>query len=320
MENQIVIYTTSDHEPTVEVRLEQETVWLDAHSIARLFNVQRPAIVKHIGNIYKTGELDEDSTCSILEQVAADGKVRKMNFYNLDVIISVGYRVNSKKATQFRQWATQHLKDYLVQGYVINEKRFAQKQQEVNYLRTGIQILSRAIEEKAAAEGNDWLQQFARGLELLDDYDHERLDSKGLNNREAHFPELSEYRDLVAKMKAEFNSSIFGKEKDQSLESSVQQISKGFGEEDFYPTLEEKAATLLYLIIKNHAFVDGNKRIAAACFLLFLERNGLLFLAEEQPIISNDALASLTLFVAASRPEEMQTVKRLVVSVLNRSQ
>lgn len=300
----------------IKVKLEQNTVWLETRLIAKLFGVKRPAIVKHIGNIYKSEELQENSTCSKMEQVASDGKLRKMNLYNLDVIISVGYRVNSSRATQFRIWANSILKDYLVKGYSINEKRLAQKEQEVQILKNGINILSRAIEEKTA--DNEWLAVFAKGLSLLDDYDHEQLDTKGLTKREADYPSFKDYQKLINQMLEEFDSDVFGKEKDKSFQSSVAQIAKGFGTADFYPTLEEKATMLLYLVVKNHSFVDGNKRIAAACFLKFLQQNNMLFNVQNQPIISNDTLASLTLFIASSKPEEMETVKRLVISVLNR--
>lgn len=172
MDNKIDIFKSNDG-IEIQVKLENNTIWLDAHLIAKLFDVQRPAIVKHVGNIYKSQELDKLSTCSKMEQVASDGKLRKMNLYNLDMIISIGYRVNSVRATQFRQWATQTLKEYLVKGYAINEKRLAQKEQEVHVLKNGIHILSRAIEEKTAE--NEWLTVFANGLSLLDDYDHEQL-------------------------------------------------------------------------------------------------------------------------------------------------
>ncbi len=289
MKNEIEIYTTPGGETRIDVRFEQGTVWLDARFIAQLFNIQRPAIVKHIGNIYHSGELDKDSTCSILEQVAVDGKKRKMNLYNLDMIISVGYRVNSRRATQFRQWVTNRLKDYLVQGYAINEQRLAEKQQEVQHLKNGIRILSRAIENKAAETDHEWL-----GL-------------------------YEDYMGLVAQMRAEFDSTIFGQERDDGFKSAIGQIRQSFGEQELYPTFEEKAATLLYLIVKNHAFVDGNKRIAAACFLLFLQQNQRLQSTRDTPTVSNEALASLTLFVAASKSDEMDTVKRLIVSILNRN-
>lgn len=304
----------------VQLKLENETLWLDAHLIAEIFDVQRPAVVKHINNIYNSGELEKTSTCSILEQVASDSKKRKMNFYNLDVIISVGYRINSSKATQFRQWATQRLKEYLIEGIAINEKRLEQKNKEIQVLHDGIRILSRAIEDQAANnETYAWLHQYSVGLQLLDDYDHESLDVRGVHLGAADYPSMSEYRKLVEQMRAEFNSNVFGKEKDGGFDSAVNQISQGFGDQDAYPSLEEKAAMLLYLIIKNHAFVDGNKRIAAACFLLFLNRNKLLYAISGQTIISNEALASLTLFVASSKPDEMETVKKLLISVLNRN-
>ena len=184
-------------------------------------------------------------------------------------------------------------------------------------LKNGIQILSRAIEEKS--EENDWLSIFSKGLKLLDDYDHEELDAKGLTKKPALYPTKSDYQELINQMVVDFDSQVFGKEKDQNFESSIAQIEKGFGENDFYPTLEEKATMLLYLVVKNHSFVDGNKRIAAACFLKFLQTNKMLYNTQNELIISNDTLASLTLFIASSKPDEMETVKRLVISVLNRN-
>jgi len=303
----------------IQVKLDNETVWLDAHLIAMLFDVNRPAIVKHIQNIYKSGELAQDPTCSILEQVAADGKKRKMNLYNLDVIISVGYRVNSNQATKFRQWATQRLKDFLIQGYAINEKRLVEKQQQVEYLKTGIRILSRAIQEQANAQDSEVLQIFAKGLDLLDDYDHEQLDTKGKSGQKPVYPETEEYLKVIAEMETEFSSDLFAKPKDKGFESAIRQIEQSIGGRDLYNSIEEKAATLLYLIVKNHSFADGNKRIGAACFLYFLERNGLLFSEERKTVISNEALAALTLFVATSKRDEMETVKRFVISILNRN-
>jgi prophage maintenance system killer protein len=322
MKSQIEIYQGSDGQTQIEVKFEEETVWLNQKQMGILFDKDTDTIGLHLKNIYKDEELDEISTTEDFSVVQQEGKrkvTRNIKFYNLDAIISVGYRVNSKRGVQFRQWATQRLKDYLVQGYAINEKRLAQKQQEVQALKDGIRILSRAIEEKAGDQNLDWLHHFAKGLELLDDYDHENLDKKGLTKRKAKYPVLADYQSVIYSMRSEFESGVFGKEKDGSFESAISQIGKGFGEEDFYPTLEEKAATLLYLIVKNHGFVDGNKRIAAACFLLFLQHNDLLHNSEGIPIISNDALASLTLFIASSKPEEMETVKKLVISVLNRN-
>ncbi|SDE53676.1 death-on-curing family protein [Pricia antarctica] len=318
---QILIY---GDKPTIEIRLENNTIWLNQKQMSELFDKDSDTIGLHLKNIFKTKELNKKATTEKYSVVQTEGSrqvERDILFYNLDAIISVGYRVNSKQGTQFRIWANKILKDYLVNGYAINEKRLAQKEQEVRVLKDGIHILTRSvskvIEEKAARE--DLLETFAKGLSLLDDYDHEQLDEKGLTKTKARYPSLEDYQKLIARMLTEFDSAVFGKEKDKGFQSSIAQIEKGFGADDFYPTLEEKAATLLYLVVKNHSFVDGNKRIAAACFLKFLERNDQLFTTAGQPILSNDTLASLTLFIAASKPEEMETVKRLVISVLNRN-
>lgn len=319
-QNQIEIYQAKDGTTHIEVKFEQETVWLTQDQMASLFGKGRSTITEHILNVFSEKELEQEATSRKYRQVRKEGNrtvEREIEHYNLDVIISVGYRVKSKQGTQFRIWATQTLKDHLVKGYTINEKRLAQKEQEVKLLKDGIHILSRVIEEKTV--DNEWLTVFAKGLSLLDDYDHEQLDAKGLTKREADYPSLADYQKLINQMLAEFDSAVFGKEKDKSFESSVAQIAKGFGSADFYPTLEEKATMLLYLVVKNHSFVDGNKRIAAACFLKFLQQNNMLFNSQQQPIISNDTLASLTLFIASSKPEEMETVKRLVISVLNRN-
>jgi prophage maintenance system killer protein/prophage antirepressor-like protein len=318
-QNKIEIFQSKDNQTEIKVQFDKETVWLDAHVIAQLFDVNRPAIVKHINNIYKSNELCKNSTCSILEQVAADGKKRKMNLYNLDMIISVGYRVNSTKATQFRQWATQRLKDYLVQGYAINEKRLEQKQQEVLYLKTGIQILGRAIEAKNKTKNNEVLNIFEKGLELLDDYDHEELDIKGITEQETLFPEYDEYLGFINEMYSDFESDVLAKPKDDSFHSSINQIAQTFAGRELYPSIQEKAANLLYFIVKNHSFVDGNKRIAAACFLYFLDKNKALINKSNETIISNEALASLTLFIATSKSDEVDMVKRFIMSILNRN-
>ena len=323
IKNQIEIYQAQDGSTQIDVQLEEETVWLTQAQMAVLFNKGRTTITEHISNVFKEGELNEEMVCRDFRHTTQHGAVKgktqskNVKYYNLDVIISVGYRVKSKQGTQFRIWANRILKDYLVKGYALNEKRLAQKEQELKLLKDGIHILSRAIEEKI--EDNQWLTIFTKGLSLLDDYDHEQLDTKGLTTKEVNYPSLADYQELINEMLTEFDSDVFGKEKDKSFQSSIAQIGKGFGEADFYPTLEEKAAMLLYLVVKNHSFVDGNKRIAAACFLKFLQQNDMLFNSHQQPIISNDTLASLTLFIAASKPEEMQTVTRLVISVLNRN-
>ena len=320
---EIAIYHDSNNEIELNVQLEGDTVWLTQAQMVTLFESSKANISEHITNIFESGELDNEPTVRKFRTVRQEGNrevKRNLTHYNLDMIISVGYRVNSTKGIQFRKWATSKLRELLVQGYVLNEKRLAQKEQEVKVLKSGIQILGRAIEQKAEEEGYAWLDTFATGLGLLDDYDHESLDKSGISKKKTNYPTLEDYYKMVEAMKAEFDSNVFGKEKDENFQSSVTQISKGMGEDDFYPTIEEKAAMLLYLITKNHSFVDGNKRIAAACFLLFLENNNLLYIAADSPIISNEALAALTLYIASSKPEEMETVKRLIISVLNRNQ
>ncbi|GLB51344.1 death-on-curing protein [Neptunitalea chrysea] len=322
--SQIVIYQDKDSGITIDVRLEGETIWLDQYQLEALFDTDRTSISRHLKNIYNSNELDKEATSAKIAQVQKEGDrevKRTINVYNLDAILSVGYRVNSKKGTAFRKWANAILKDYLVKGYALNEKRLEQKEQEVKLLKDGIHILTRtvskAIEEKVS--DNIILETFAKGLSLLDDYDHEELDAKGLTTKEANYPSLDDYQKIINEMLTEFDSDVFGKEKDKSFQSSVAQIAKGFGDDDFYPSIEEKATMLLYFIVKNHSFVDGNKRIAAACFLKFLQQNNMLFNNQQQPVINNDTLASLTLFIASSKPDEMQTVTRLVISVLNRN-
>lgn len=317
--SEIILYQTADNKTELEVKFDGETVWLTQYQLAELFQGSRTNIVEHIKNIYKTSELDENSTCRKFRQVQKEGKrtvERQIDHYNLDVIISVGYRINSKRGIQFRQWATQRLKDYLVKGYAINEKRLAEKQQEVEYLKSGIRILNRAIKQQASIQESEILHTFAMGLALLDDYDHEQLDDHGCTIQQTVYPTVEDYLSLIASMQSNFASSVFAKPKDGSFESSVRQIEQSFGEADLYLTIEEKAATLLYLIVKNHSFVDGNKRIAAACFLYFLEKNDAL--QAQKKNLSNQALAALTLFVATSKPEEMNIVKHFIISILNR--
>lgn len=321
MQNQIEIFQGENNEINVEVKFEEDTVWLSQAQMVELFGQTKQNVSLHINNCFEEKELDKMSTVKESLTVRNEGNrkiSRKIEYYNLDVIISVGYRVKSKRGTQFRQWATQKLKDYLVKGYVINEQRLAQKNQEIQFLHDGIRIMSRAIEEVTNDEAYKWLDKFSKGLQLLDDYDHERLDINGRSLVPGIHPSIFEYETIVNAMRTEFDSSVFGKKKDDGFISAISQIEQGFGDIYVYQSVEEKAAMLLYLIIKNHAFVDGNKRIGAACFLLFLMRNNLLLSTNGNPFISNDALASITLFVAASKPEEMEMVKGLVISVLNR--
>lgn len=251
MENQVETYTTGDNETAVEVQFDQETVWLTQAQMADLFERNRVAITQHVGNIFKEGELDKTVVCKDFLHTTQHGAIksktqsRKVKFYNLDVIISVGYRIKSKRGTQFRQWATKRLKDYLVRGYAINEKRLEQKQQEVRHLKDGIRILSRAIENKAADADFEWLNLYATGLRLLDDYDHETLDRKGETDAPAAGPSYEDYMAVIEQMRVDFDSSIFGHERGDGFKSAIEQISQSFGGKELYSTLEEKAVTLL---------------------------------------------------------------------------
>lgn len=323
MENQIEIFKSTEGITQIEVRIEGDSVWLNQNQLIDLFESSKANISEHIKRIFQSNELSPDSTVRKFRTVQLEGKrqvSREIEFFNLDVIISVGYRVNSHRGVEFRQWATKRLKDYLIEGVAINEKRLAEKDKEIQVLHDGIRILSRVIEDTTLQlENLSWLHHFNLGLKLLDDYDHESLDIKGNHTRVANYPDASQYYELIDSMRAEFNSDIFGKEKDGGFDSSINLIQQSFNNQEIYPTIEEKAAMLLYLIVKNHAFVDGNKRIAAACFLLFLQTNSLLYHPSGRSIISNEALASITLFVAASKADEMETMKKLVISVLNRS-
>jgi prophage maintenance system killer protein len=322
MENKIEIYKSKDNQIEIQVQMDTDTVWLNQRQMAELFDKDSDTIGLHLKNIYNESELEEISTTEYFSVVQKEGKrlvKRKIKFYNLDAIISVGYRVNSKRGTQFRQWATQRLKDYLVQGYAINEKRLAEKQQEVEYLKTGIRILNRAMAEQTTAEEFEMLKVFAKGLSLLDDYDHELLDKKGITHQKTIYPTVEEYLKMIQTMYPGIESDLFAKPKDESFHSSVNQIKQSFGDVELYPTIEEKAANLLYFITKNHSFVDGNKRIAAACFLYFVEQNEALLKPDGTPIIDNATLAALTLFIATSKPEEADIVKQLTISILNRN-
>ena len=323
MKNQIEIYQTSNLQIEIVVSFKNDSVWMSQKMMSLLFEKDSDTIGLHLLNIYKDIELVEKSTTEFFSVVQLEGKrliSRKIKYYNLDAILSVGYRVNSRIGTRFRQWATNRLKEYLVQGYAINERRLLEKQQQVEYLKTGIRILSRAIEEQVNVSDSESLRIFAKGLTLLEDFDNELLDQSSRTEAKIKYPKLKDYFHLINKMQLSINSKVFAKPKDSSFESSVRLIEQSFNGKEFYIGLEEKAAMLLYLIVKNHSFVDGNKRIGAACFLFFLERNNLLVNKFQQPILSNDALASLTLFVASSRPDEMGAVKKLIISILNRNQ
>ena len=322
---EIVIYKNENGNISFEAKLEDNTIWLTQDMMAKLFETTIPNINMHIKNVYEDEELEQDRTIKEFLIVRKEGSrdvSRKLAFYNLDMILSVGYRIKSKTATQFRKWATTVLKEYMTKGYAINEHKLKQEQDKVKTLQDTIRLLSRSLEYQVQSldEAKDvakLMDNFAGGLDLLDNYDHKKLDVKGVTTREAVRIEEQEFLTVIDKMKSEFASDVFATPKDESFSSSVNQIYQTFDGKELYPTLEEKAATLLYLIVKNHSFADGNKRIGASCFLYFLNKNNMLY-KNGLPIIDNSTLFALTLLIATSKPEEMETVKQIVLSILNR--
>ena len=321
---EIVIYQSDDGNTRIDVKMQDETIWLTQDMIVNLFGSSKANISEHISNIYKEGELDKNSTVRKFRTVRKEGNrtvTRELDYYNLDMILSVGYRVKSKTATQFRIWATKTLKEYLTKGYAINENNLKQEQGKVVSLQNAISLLERSLnnqieninESKAIAK---ILNNFAYGLDLLDNFDHKTLDTKGETQKEAIRIRTDEFLQIVKEMKSEFASDVFGNPKDESFDSSINQIYQTFDGEELYPTLEEKASMLLYLITKNHSFADGNKRIAASCFLYFLDKNNLLY-KNNKPAIEAATLFALTVLIAESNPTEMETMKQIVISVLN---
>jgi death-on-curing family protein len=320
---EIVIYKSSSG-PEISVKLEKDSVWLDAHLMAKLFDVNRPAIVKHINNIYRSGELDKKSTCSILEQVAADGKMRKMNLYNLDVIISVGYRVNSKRATQFRIWATKILKEHLIKGYTINEKRLLQAQNQLKELQSAISFLQEKSKHKLLAgqeqEILNLLANYSKTLTLLEQYDKEKLSlikkarGKFILKYENAIKVIDNIKkDLISKNEA---SNLFGQENNGKFEAILGAIYQTFGKKELYPSLEEKAAHLLYFIIKDHPFVDGNKRIASFLFIYFLDKNDFLYRHSGEKKINDNALTALALLIATSNPKDKEILIKIITNLI----
>ena len=275
--NAIFLYQTDDGRTQIDVTMQDDTIWLTQKQLTELFSVNTPAISKHLKNIFESGELNEVSVVSILETTARDGKKYKTNIYNLDAVIAIGYRVNSKKATAFRIWATDVLKTYITKGYAINELKLKKQQSQIVNLKSAIALVERSLEHQIeskedAQEIVKLLTTFAKGLALLDDFDHETLDSKGKSEQTVVEIQKEDFWNVVKKMQSEFESDVFAVPKDDSFESSIGQIYQSFDGQDCYPSLEEKAAMLLYLIVKNHSFIDGNKRIGASCFLYFLDK------------------------------------------------
>lgn len=323
-ENKIIIYQTEDGQTQIDVRLENETVWLTQAQMAELFQTDRTSIVRHINNIYKVEELDRESTCAKIAQVQLEGKrtvKRHIPFFNLDMIISVGYRVNSKRGVKFRQWANKVLKDYLVKGYAVNQRihsgQIAELRQLVGMLGWTIQnqpLLS-TDETNALFEV---VTDYTYALDTLDNYDYERLTINKTTKEEPFHATYENAMEAIDRLRKKFGgSSLFGNEKDESFKSSIGQIYQTFGGEELYPSVEEKAAMLLYLVTKNHSFSDGNKRIAATLFLWFLNNNRILYRSDGSKRIADNTLVALTLMIAESRTEEKDVMVKVVVNLIN---
>ena len=298
----------------LEVNLKDETVWLTQKQMAELFDKDRRTITRHIQNIYKDEELDEDAVCSFFEHTAEDGKKYKVQYYNLDMIISVGYRVNSKRGILFRKWATNVLKDYMLKGYAVNQKR-------LEYLEKTVKLIDIANRIDERLEGSDAKEilkvigEYSKALDLLDDYDHRTL-KKVNGNVDERKIEYSNCIEVINKLRFNEESSLFAVERDKGLESIIGNIYQSFDGQDIYKSIEEKAANFLYLIVKNHVFTDGNKRIAATLFIYFLNFYGILYKNGKQTI-DNNTLTALTLLIAESNPKEKDVIIDLVMNFLN---
>ena len=322
--DQIVIYQTEDGQTQIDVRMDNDTVWLTQAQIAELFGTKRPAITKHLKNIYYSEELDEKSTCSILEHIRADRKrTYNTKYYNLDAILSVGYRVNSKNATKFRQWANRILKQYLMKGYVVNERI---RREQIGELRQLVQLVGRTLQNDEMANGIesqdllDVVVDYAYALDTLDNYDYERLTIEKTTKEESFRATYESAMIEIARLRNKFGcSNLFGNEKDESFKSSIGQIYQTFGGEELYPSVEEKAAMLLYLVTKNHSFSDGNKRIAATLFLWFLNGNKVLYHPDGSKRIADSTLVALTLMIAESRTEEKDVMVKVVINLINKN-
>ena len=324
LNDKIIIYQSEDGKTQLDVKLEKETVWLTQKQIAELFGTKRPAISKHLKNIYTSEELTEESTCSILEHMGNDGRQSyNTKYYNLDAILSVGYRVNSKNATRFRQWANSVLKQYLVKGYAINENI---RKHQIAELRQLIQVLGRAIQQqptKTTDESNalfDVVVDYTYALDTLDNYDYQRLHIAKTTKEEPFHATYENAMHEIDMLRQKFGGSVlFGNEKDDSFRSSIGQIYQTFDGTELYPSVEEKAAMLLYLVTKNHSFSDGNKRIAATLFLWFMNNNAILYRPDGTKRIADNTLVALTLMIAESKTAEKDIMVKVVVNLINQA-
>ena len=317
--NQIIIYQTEDGQTQVDVRMENETVWLTTSQMAILFEREESNIRRHVINVFKEGELEKENNVHFLH---VNGVKKPVPFYNLDVIISVGYRVKSQRGVKFRQWANRILKQYLVKGYAVNDRL---RHDQLGELRQLVQVVSRTLQHQditATADGQalfDVVVDYTYALDTLDNYDYERLCIERTTSPETPF--RATYENAMAEIRRLHDkfggSQWFGNEKDDSFKSSIGQIYQTFGGEELYPSVEEKAAMLLYLVTKNHSFSDGNKRIAATLFLWFLNNNGILYRPDGTKRLADNTLVALTLMIAESRTEEKDVMVKVVVNLIN---
>lgn len=323
MENrgEIIIYQTEDGLASIEVKMQNDTVWLTANQMAQLFDRDEKTVRKHIANVFSEGELQRENNTQNLRVV---GVKRSVPFYTLDVIISVGYRVKSQRGTQFRIWANRVLKDYLTKGYALNERM---RQENLVELRQLVQLVGRTLQQRGDEEPAvdsqglfDVVVDYTYALSTLDSYDYQRL---GMTATTQDAPFLATYDNAmqaIRALKERFGESpLFGNEKDESFRSSIGQIYQTFDGVELYPSVEEKAAMLLYLVTKNHSFSDGNKRIAATLFLWFLNNNRLLYRPDGSKRIADGTLVALTLMIAESRPEEKDVMVKVVVNLINKN-
>lgn len=320
LNDKIIIYQTDDGQTSIDVKLENETVWLSANQMATLFDRDEKTIRKHVNNVFSEGELEKENNTHFLR---VDGVKQLVAFYSLDVIISVGYRVKSQRGTQFRIWANRVLKEYLVKGYAINKSLTEQRYTELKQLVT---VLGRTVKAQETLTSDDALNlvevvsDYAYALDTLDRYDYQQLSVEQTTNEAKFHATYEGAMQAITELKEKFGGSQwFAHEKDDSFKSSIGQIYQTFGGQDLYPSVEEKAAMLLYLVTKNHSFSDGNKRIAATLFLWFMAGNGILYNPDGSKRIADNTLVALTLMIAESRTEEKDIMVKVVVNLINKN-
>ena len=318
--NQIEIYKSADNKIELQVNLDKDTVWLTQKQITVLFERDRTVITRHINNVFNEGELDKNSVCANFAHTAEDGKTYETQYYNLDVIISVGYRVKSKRGTQFRQWATQRLKDYLVKGYAMNQRRLEQLQQTIQFISEGSNVETLQLQE---AKGLlEIIRNYTNSFVLLNQFDSSNLVTEKLNENITYQIDYDEANAAIAELKKQLKAKkeatdLFGKEKDEGFRSSLLSIVQTFDGKFLYPSIEEQASHLLYFVIKNHSFNDGNKRIGAFLFVWFLERNKHRFKKSGEVKINDNGLVALALLVAQSNPNDKELMIKLIINLIN---